>query len=78
MRGYYKSKDGRIKHVSRQRWSVWAKGISHEIYNGKTVGIALHPSNCEITKLNMKNKDRQDIIDRKKSGSKAADDNRVD
>ena len=77
-RGFYKSKAGRVKHVSRQRWSIWAKSITHEIYNGKTVGIALHPSNCVITRLNLKRKDRQEIIDRKKSGSKAAADDRVD
>ncbi|CAI2383308.1 unnamed protein product [Moneuplotes crassus] len=78
VRGYYKTKAGRVKHVSRQRWSIWAKSVSHEIYNGKTVGIALHPSNCVITKLNTKRKDRQEIIDRKKSGSAAGGDSRVD
>ena len=78
MRGYYKTKTGRITHISRHRWSIWSKEISRETYNGKTVGIALHPSNCEITKLNMKFKDRQEIIDRKVQGSTGKSDDRVD
>ena len=78
MRGFYKGKEGRVKHVNRQRWSIWARGIKHELYNGKTVGIALNPSNCMITKVYSKFKDRQEIIDRKKQGSTGAKDAGVD
>lgn len=70
VRGFYKSKAGRVKHVSRHRWSIWAKKITHELYNGKRTGIALHPSNCVITRLNLKRKDRKEIIERKKQGTK--------
>uniref|UniRef100_A0A7S3J9X9 KOW domain-containing protein n=1 Tax=Euplotes harpa TaxID=151035 RepID=A0A7S3J9X9_9SPIT len=78
VRGFYKSKSGRVKHVSRHRWSIWCKKISHEIYNGKTVGIALHPSNCVITRLDCSKKDRMEIIERKKKGSAAQNENKVD
>ena len=78
MRGFYKGKEGKVKHVNRMRWSIWARDIKHELYNGQTVGVALNASNCMITEIHSEFKDRQEIIDRKKAGSAGAKDAGID
>ena len=78
VRGFYKSKAGKVTNVSRKSRVIFVEKVTREKHNGRTTAIAFHPSNCVVTKLNLQNQDRKDLVERKKRTSDKKGDERVD
>ncbi len=70
MRGDHKGFEGKISRVSRREYRVYVEGLTREKTDGTTVFVALHPSKVMITSLNLDDKWRKKIIERKKIAPK--------
>lgn len=66
LRGDYKDYEGKILRVDRQKYKIYVDGITREKADGASVQVPIHPSKVEITKLNLDDKWRNKIIERKK------------
>jgi large subunit ribosomal protein L24 len=76
MRGDHKGFDGKISRVDLKHFRVYLEGLTREKVDGTTVFVALHPSKIMIKTLNLDDKVRKAVLDRKKpimkKGAKAA------
>ncbi len=68
MRGQFKKKIGKIDRVDLKKSYVYVTGIEVIKKDGTKTFYPLKPSNLMITELNLDDKKRQKIIDRKKKG----------
>ncbi len=66
LRGDYKGYEGRILRVDRQSYKIYVDGITREKADGTSIQVPLHPSKVEIIKLNLDDKWRNKIIERKR------------
>lgn len=77
MRGDFKGFEGKVSRVDRKKFRVYIEGLTREKVDGSTVFVPVHPSNLMITKLNLNDKWRRKILERKKktegSAEKAAE-----
>ncbi len=75
MRGDHKGFDGKVSRVDLKHYRVFLEGLTREKVDGSTVFVALHPSKIMIRNLNLDDKLRKAVLDRKKpivkKGSKA-------
>jgi len=65
LRGQFKSKNGKVEEVDLKKTSVYVSGIEVTKKDGTKARYPIHPSNLMITELNMDDKMRQKIFERK-------------
>ena len=65
MRGEFKKKQGKIEQVVLKRSRVYIEGIERTKKDGTKVKVPVNPSNLLIIELNLENKSRQKILERK-------------
>ncbi|MEQ9714837.1 MAG: 50S ribosomal protein L24 [Candidatus Asgardarchaeia archaeon] len=65
--GIYKNYEGTVEKVDRKKYRVYISGVTMEKVDGTTVPVPIHHSKVMIVKLNLKDKWRQKIIERKQA-----------
>ncbi len=66
MRGDHKGFEGKVSRVDLKHYRVTLEGLTREKVDGTTVFVALHPSKIMIRTLNLDDKVRKSVLDRKK------------
>lgn len=77
VRGDHKGFEGKVSRVDLKHYRVFLEGLTREKVDGTTVFVALHPSKIMIRSLNLDDKMRKAVLERKKpiikkKGEKAA------
>jgi len=70
MRGDHKGFEGKITRIHRKKYRIYAEGLTREKVDGTTILISIHPSKVMITHLNLDDKWRKKILERKKEARK--------
>src|SRR4030043_2181152 len=70
MRGDHKGFEGKITRVDRKKYRIYVEGLTREKVDGTAIFVPVHPSKVMITKLNLDDKWRKKILERKKEGMK--------
>lgn len=65
MRGKFKKKTGKISRVDLKEYKVYIEGIIRKRTTGVDVQVPIHPSNLRIMNLNLEDKKRVKILERK-------------
>jgi large subunit ribosomal protein L24 len=66
MRGDHKGFEGKVARVDRRKFRIYVEGLTREKVDGSTVFVPIHPSKVMITKLNLDDKWRKKILERRK------------
>jgi len=66
MRGDYAGHEGEIVEVNLKKRRIHVDGVTRTKADGSTVFVPIHPSKVMITKLNLSDKWRKKIIERRK------------
>lgn len=66
MRGDHKGFEGKVSRVNRKKYRIYVEGLTREKVDGTTIFIPVHPSKVMITKLNLEDKWRKKILERRK------------
>jgi len=69
VRGEFKGHEGKVVRVSLKRVRIFVEGVTRRRTDGTEVFIPLHPSKVMITKLDLSDERRKEVIRRK--GGKA-------
>jgi len=69
MRGDHKGFEGKVSSVDRKKYRIYVEGLTREKVDGTTIFIPVHPSKVMITKLNLDDKWRKKILERKKKAA---------
>jgi large subunit ribosomal protein L24 len=67
IRGDHSGFEGKINRIDLKNYRVYLEGLTREKVDGTTVFIGLHPSKVMIRNLNLDDKLRKAILERKKS-----------
>ena len=70
MRGDRKGTEGKVNQIDRKNYRIFVDGITREKVDGTTIPIPIHPSKVMITRLNLDDKWRKKILERKGSTEK--------
>ncbi|MEM3696664.1 MAG: 50S ribosomal protein L24 [Candidatus Bathyarchaeia archaeon] len=70
MRGDHKGFEGKIAKVDREKYRIYVEGLTREKVDGTTTFVPIHPSKVMITRLNLDDKWRKKILERKKEARK--------
>jgi len=70
MRGDHKGFEGKISRVNLKKYRIYVEGLTREKVDGTTISVPVHPSKVLITNLNLDDKWRKKILDRKKEAHK--------
>ena len=70
MRGDFKGFEGKVLSVDRKKFRIAIEGITREKVDGTTINVPIHPSKVMITELNLNDKWRRKIIERKSKAKK--------
>jgi len=73
MRGDHKGFEGKITDVDRKKYRIYVEGLTREKVDGTTIFVPIHPSKVMITKLNLDDKWRKEVLQRKKEVGKKAE-----
>jgi len=65
-RGDHKGFEGKVTRVDRNKYRIYVEGLTREKVDGTTIFVPIHPSKVMITKLNLDDKWRKKILERKK------------
>lgn len=65
VRGDHKGFEGKISRVELKKYRIYLEGLTREKVDGTTVFVAVHPSKLIITHLNLDDKWRRKILERK-------------
>ncbi len=65
LRGQHKNKEGKVERIDVKRQKVYVQGIENVKRDGTKVFIPLHPSNLLIVGLDIDDKIRRKVIERK-------------
>jgi large subunit ribosomal protein L24 len=65
MRGEFKKKRGKIVKVDLKKYKVYVEGITRKTSTGTEKLVPIHPSNLRIINLNLADKWRVKILERK-------------
>lgn len=68
MRGDYKGFEGKVTGVDRKEYRIFVEGATREKVDGSTALVPIHPSKVMITRLNLDDKWRREILKRKGGG----------
>jgi len=66
LRGDHKGFEGKITRVDRKKYRIYVEGLTREKVDGTTIFVPIHPSKVMITRLNLEDKWRKKILERKK------------
>ena len=70
MRGDQKGFEGKITSINRKKYRIFVEGLTREKVDGTAVFVPVHPSKVMITRLNLDDKWRKKILERKKAARK--------
>jgi large subunit ribosomal protein L24 len=65
MRGDRKGSEGKVTRVNRKNYRIFIEGLDREKVDGTKIFIPVHPSKVMITRLNLDDKWRKKILERK-------------
>ena len=65
MRGDRQGSEGKVTQIDRKNYRIFVDGITREKVDGTSVPIPIHPSKVMITRLNLDDKWRKKILERK-------------
>ena len=65
MRGTFRDIEGKVTQVNYEKGAVYVEGVTRERANGNTIFIPIKSSKVMITKLNLEDKWRKNILGRK-------------
>jgi len=71
MRGDRKGFEGKVSRVDRKKYRIFVEGATREKVDGTTTLIPIHPSKVMITHLNLDDKWRRKMLERKGAVEKA-------
>jgi large subunit ribosomal protein L24 len=71
MRGDRKGFEGKVSRVDRKKYRIFVEGATREKVDGTTTLIPIHPSKVMITRLNLDDKWRRKMLERKGAVEKA-------
>lgn len=66
MRGEFKKRKGKISRVDLKKYKVYIEGITRKRTDGTERLVPIHPSNLRIINLDLEDKRRAKILERKK------------
>ncbi len=66
MRGDHKGFEGKISQIDRKKYRVYIEGLTREKVDGTAIFVAIHPSKIMITRLDLDDKWRKKVLERKK------------
>ncbi len=64
-RGDRKGLEGKVSRVDRKKYRIFVEGVTREKVDGTTTLIPIHPSKVMITRLNLDDKWRRKMLERK-------------
>jgi large subunit ribosomal protein L24 len=67
MRGDRKGTEGKISQVDRKHYRIFIEGANREKVDGTSIPVPIHPSKVMITRLNLDDKRRKELLKRKAS-----------
>lgn len=70
MRGDRKGIEGKVSKVDRKKYRISVEGVTREKVDGTAIPMLIHPSKVMIINLNLDDKWRRDLLDRKKQKAK--------
>jgi ribosomal protein L24 len=70
MRGDHKGSEGKITRIDLRAYRIYLEGLTREKADGTTISVPVHPSKITITHLNLDDKWRKNILERKKAAYK--------
>lgn len=65
MRGEFKKRRGKIVRIDLKKYRVYVEGITRKKTTGAEVLVPIHPSNLKIVNLNLDDKERLKVLERK-------------
>jgi large subunit ribosomal protein L24 len=65
MRGDRKGSEGKVSRVDRKNYRIFIEGVDREKVDGTKTLISFHPSKVMITRLNLDDKWRKKVMERK-------------
>jgi len=71
MRGDRKGSEGKVTQINRKNYRIFVEGANREKVDGTTISVPIHPSKVMITRLNLDDKWRKKILERKGVAEKA-------
>ena len=71
MRGDRKGAEGKVTQVNRKNYRIFVEGADREKVDGTSIPVHIHPSKVMITRLNLDDKWRKKILERKGVAEKA-------
>ncbi len=66
VRGDHKGFEGKITRINRHSYRIYVEGLTREKVDGTAIFTPIHPSKVVITNLNLDDKWRKKILERKK------------
>jgi large subunit ribosomal protein L24 len=67
LRGDYRGFEGKVLRVDKQKYKVFVDGINREKADGTSILVPIHPSKVEVVRLNLDDKWRSKILERKEA-----------
>lgn len=71
MKGDRKGFEGKVTQINRKKYRIFVEGANREKVDGTTIPVPIHPSKVMITRLNLDDKWRKKILERKGVADKA-------
>jgi len=72
MRGDHKGFEGKVSRIDSGKYRIYIEGLTREKVDGTTISVPVHPSKVVIKNLNLDDKWRKKIIERKQVAQKQA------
>ena len=66
MRGDHKGFEGKVTRIDRKKYRIYVEGLTREKVDGTTILVPIHPSKVVITNLNLEDKWRKQVLERKR------------
>jgi len=66
MRGNHKGFEGKVTRIDRRKYRIYVEGLTREKVDGTTILVSIHPSKVMITNLNLEDKWRKQVLERKR------------
>jgi large subunit ribosomal protein L24 len=70
VRGDHKGVEGKVTRVDLSKYRIYVEGLTREKVDGTTINVPIHPSKVIVTRLNLDDKWRKEILDSKKEALK--------
>jgi large subunit ribosomal protein L24 len=67
MRGDHKGSEGKVTRIDKKKYRIYVEGLTRQKVDGTQIFVPIHPSKVMVTQLNLDDKWRKKILERKKS-----------